>query len=181
MSARTPAPGDLALIQALINTLDIESGRDDLTTAGGMAAFLSAHDLPGAPVGPEEVAAIFALRAGLRALAAVNAGLEPDRDAFAILNEVGARAPLVVSFEPSGGARLGPAIGGVASTVARLLGIVHDSMVRGTWERLKVCRNESCRWAFYDRSKNHSGRWCTMDVCGNLMKARAYRARARAG
>jgi predicted RNA-binding Zn ribbon-like protein len=47
----------------------------------------------------------------------------------------------------------------------------------GTWERLKVCHNEECRWAFYDASKNRLGRWCNMDVCGARHKMRAYRER----
>ena len=52
----------------------------------------------------------------------------------------------------------------------------------GTWERLKVCRNDECQWAFYDHSRNHSGAWCTMAICGNRMKGRAFRTRrARAG
>ena len=50
-------------------------------------------------------------------------------------------------------------------------------MATGTWERLKVCRQESCRWAFYDNTKNRSGVWCNMASCGNRAKARAYRAR----
>ena len=47
----------------------------------------------------------------------------------------------------------------------------------GTWERLKACRNEDCRWAFYDVSKNRSGSWCDMAVCGARHKMRAYRKR----
>jgi len=47
----------------------------------------------------------------------------------------------------------------------------------GIWSRLKVCPNEACQWAFYDRSRNRSGRWCMMEVCGNRMKARSFRQR----
>ncbi len=42
-----------------------------------------------------------------------------------------------------------------------------------------VCSSDTCQWAFYDRSKNRSGRWCSMQVCGNRTKTRAYRARQR--
>jgi predicted RNA-binding Zn ribbon-like protein len=35
-------------------------------------------------------------------------------------------------------------------------------------------------WAFYDRSKNRSGHWCSMRVCGNRAKARQFRERRRA-
>jgi predicted RNA-binding Zn ribbon-like protein len=54
-----------------------------------------------------------------------------------------------------------------------------EATIAGTWERLKVCRDDECRWAFYDHSKNARGAWCTMRVCGNRAKARAYRERQR--
>ena len=49
----------------------------------------------------------------------------------------------------------------------------------GSWERLKVCADHGCRWAFYDRSKNRQGHWCDMAVCGNRLKNRELRARQR--
>jgi len=54
------------------------------------------------------------------------------------------------------------------------------SALDGTWARLKVCAEDACMWAFYDRSKNRSGNWCSMAVCGNRMKARRHYQRARA-
>ena len=52
------------------------------------------------------------------------------------------------------------------------------AIAEGTWARLKACERDSCRWAFYDRSKNRSGHWCSMDVCGAREKnRRAYRRR----
>jgi predicted RNA-binding Zn ribbon-like protein len=41
------------------------------------------------------------------------------------------------------------------------------------------CGEETCRWLFLDRSKNHSRRWCDMRVCGNRSKARRFQARLR--
>jgi predicted RNA-binding Zn ribbon-like protein len=43
--------------------------------------------------------------------------------------------------------------------------------------RIKTCRASDCGWKFVDQSKNRSRRWCDMSVCGNLAKARRYRAR----
>ena len=68
----------------------------------------------------------------------------------------------------------GDAVGGVT---ARLLVAAVGASSEGTWRRLKACRNEGCMWAFYDASKNRSGSWCTMDVCGSRAKMRAYRRR----
>jgi predicted RNA-binding Zn ribbon-like protein len=39
-------------------------------------------------------------------------------------------------------------------------------------ERLKRC--VACPWLFVDRSKNHSRRWCSMEICGTDEKMRRY-------
>jgi len=41
------------------------------------------------------------------------------------------------------------------------------------------CTEETCRWLFLDRSKNHSRRWCDMRVCGNRSKAQRFYAQFR--
>ena len=67
--------------------------------------------------------------------------------------------------------------GQVERVVGRLLAEAVRAEAEGRWGRLKACFNEECRWAFYDASKNRSGRWCTMQVCGARHKMRAYRER----
>jgi len=44
-------------------------------------------------------------------------------------------------------------------------------------DHVRMCGSETCRWLFYDTSKNHSRRWCDMKVCGNRMKARRFQKR----
>ena len=44
--------------------------------------------------------------------------------------------------------------------------------------QIKTCCGTNCGWKFVDRSKNGSRRWCDMAVCGNLAKARKYRAQS---
>jgi predicted RNA-binding Zn ribbon-like protein len=44
-------------------------------------------------------------------------------------------------------------------------------------ERMRSCASGACRWLFLDTSKNHTRRWCKMQVCGNRMKARRFQAR----
>jgi predicted RNA-binding Zn ribbon-like protein len=88
-----------------------------------------------------------------------------------------AAALLQPRFDPAGGWHLDPGADGVDGAMARLAAVVVDAMGDGTWSRLKPCRNHGCRWLFYDHSTNRSGTWCTMSVCGNRRKARAYRRR----
>jgi predicted RNA-binding Zn ribbon-like protein len=69
---------------------------------------------------------------------------------------------------------------GAAGALGRIVAFVVDAIADGTWSRLKACLNDECQWAFYDSARNRSAKWCSMAVCGNRMKARAFRAR-RAG
>jgi predicted RNA-binding Zn ribbon-like protein len=66
---------------------------------------------------------------------------------------------------------------GIDRPIGELLISVTASMAAGSWNRLKICANDACQEAFYDTSRNRSGRWCSMAKCGNRMKGRAYRFR----
>jgi predicted RNA-binding Zn ribbon-like protein len=68
----------------------------------------------------------------------------------------------------------------VPGALSRILAVVYTAMADESWHRLKACRLDDCQWAFYDQSKNRSRTWCSMKVCGNRAKARAYRERQRA-
>ena len=64
---------------------------------------------------------------------------------------------------------------GAGDPLAHVVAIAFRAMLEGTWPRLKACRN--CKWAFYDYSKNRAASWCSMQLCGNRLKTRAYRSR----
>lgn len=47
-------------------------------------------------------------------------------------------------------------------------------------ERVGQCQDpRGCGWLFLDTTRNHSRRWCAMDDCGSLDKARRYYHRGR--
>jgi predicted RNA-binding Zn ribbon-like protein len=108
---------------------------------------------------------------------AANNGREVDPAAVQALNRAGERARLSVRFKKDGGATLVSGSGGMDGAIGGVLAAAHAAMGDGTWGRLKVCANGGCAWAFYDRSRNRSSRWCSMAVCGNRTKTRAYRQR----
>ena len=66
---------------------------------------------------------------------------------------------------------------GIDAVFGQLSAIIYTASMDGTWQRLRICRNDVCRWAFYDASKNRSGVWCSMAVCGSRIKARSWRKR----
>jgi predicted RNA-binding Zn ribbon-like protein len=87
---------------------------------------------------------------------------------------------LRVSFDPSGEPRLRPVEGKedrVEKAMVLMIAAVMRSAVEGTWGRLKACRDEGCRWVFYDSAKNCSGTWCYTNICGARHKMRTDRVR----
>ncbi|MET9449997.1 CGNR zinc finger domain-containing protein [Streptomyces cinerochromogenes] len=166
MSERSAAPGGLALIESLVNTLDIETGADSLDTPEGRARLgITEAGLAGARE----------LRESLRAALLAHAGHPPHR-AVTPLNALLARAPLYVAVdEEDGSARLTPADPG--PLLSRVAAAVAEALVAGTWARLKACEADTCHWAYYDRSPAGRGRWCSMQVCGARAKMRRYRAK----
>lgn len=169
MNDRAPAPGGLALVQALVNTLDLESGADALQTPEGRAPFGIA---PG-----EDAAAARELRESLRVACLAHAGHGPHAVAVAPpLSQLLAVAPLLVRVDAEdGSASLAPADPG--PLVSRVAAAIAEAVAAGTWKRLKACEAPDCHWAYYDRSPAGRSRWCDMGVCGARAKMRAYRAR----
>jgi predicted RNA-binding Zn ribbon-like protein len=178
-----PAPGALALVQAFVNSVELDTGEEALSNPEGLREWLAERELlaPSETVTDGDVRRAIELREGLRALLLANNDGELEERAVTSLNRAAARAGMRVRFDPTGMPGLEPDATGVDAALARLLAIVATARADGTWPRLKACREDTCQWAFYDQSKNRSGRWCTMDVCGNRSKARAYRTRRGAG
>ncbi|WP_437087376.1 CGNR zinc finger domain-containing protein [Streptomyces sp. enrichment culture] len=166
MSERAPAPGGLALVESLVNTLDVETGADSLGTPEGRARFGLTED---------EVPAAVELRESLRAVLLAHAGHPPHRPVTP-LGELLAEGPLLVTVDAAdGSAALAPARPG--SLTARIAAAVAEALIAGTWTRLKACEAADCLWAYYDRSPAGRGRWCSMRVCGARAKMRRYRAK----
>ena len=176
---RQEAPGRLELVREFVNTNDLEGDDEKLASPAGLAGWLRAHALleADAQVGEKELERAIAVREALRAQLKANNGFERDPGAAATLHEAANRAGIALSFDEAGASSLEPRTPGADGAIGRLLTIVHEAEHQGTWARLKACPWHTCQWAFYDNTKNASGVWCTMEVCGNRAKAKAYRER----
>jgi predicted RNA-binding Zn ribbon-like protein len=179
---RASAPGRLELVQAFVNTNDIERRRDKFRTREGMRAWLADHglidvrdDLSGAGF-----ARLLEVRESLRALALANTGCDLDLEALGRLNRTARQTRLYVQFGEAGEGWLQAAEEGLDRALGVIIGIVFEAMKDGSWPRMKACRRDACHWLFFDHSKSGSSIWCSMDPCGNRMKTAAYRRRKRA-
>lgn len=175
------APQPLYLVQRFVNSVDLETGEDELATPDALRDWLVERGLmeSTAPVTAADVRRAVDVREGLRAVLRHNNGLPLDEERVERLDRAVRRAGVRVRFVPGSDPELVPDAEGVDGAIARLMAIVAAAVEHDRWERLKACPREECEWAFYDKSKNRSGRWCTMESCGNIEKARAFRERRR--
>jgi predicted RNA-binding Zn ribbon-like protein len=177
MSERETATGDLGLVQAFVNTLDMEPGSEELEDPRSLHDWLVSKGLmEGAQsVGDPDLKHAIALREAMRSVIGGNSGLRIYPIDLATLNEAATASRLRMKFGADGHARLEPEAVGAVGAMGRLVASLYAAMQTEEWDRLKLCGSGTCRWAFYDRSKNHSSRWCTMASCGNREKARRFR------
>ncbi|GAA4728186.1 CGNR zinc finger domain-containing protein [Phytohabitans rumicis] len=157
-------PGQLALVGAFVNTLDVEEGTDEL------AQWLAARG----PVEPGDADLALALRTALRAELT-----DHDGAVRAELDRLAAGLPLRARFTADG-VELAAVGAGVRGALASVVAEVVLAEREGAWTRLKICREDTCQYAFYDWSKNSSKTWCGAS-CGNRNKTRAYRQRRIVG
>jgi hypothetical protein len=147
---------DVELVLDFLNTVDVEQHADVLDDPVLWLAWLAERALE--PGDPKHVRAV---RDGLRGC--VGGPEAPPPPGADVRIEVVDGSARLVAAEVTGA---------VLAAASRLV-------VLGDWERMKICPADECQWAFFDRSRNRSRTWCSMQVCGNREKARAWRERAK--
>jgi predicted RNA-binding Zn ribbon-like protein len=181
-STSPPAPGNLELLQRFTN-LHVHRA-DELTTdppAEVIREFLVERDLltPNERFTEKDRETFLALRDAIRGL------IEADDDALIatedaeVIDRIGLAAGLHPHFHAAHPPTLEPKGKGVAAAFGAVVAIAFVSAFDGSFDHLKLCASQTCRAVFYDRSKNHSGRWCSMSTCGNRNKVKAWRERQR--
>ena len=174
----TAAPGALETVRDFVNTVEIEDAADPLGPADSLARWC---EETGLCRGADEAALsrLRQFREGLRRVLEANAGDGDPAERWRDLEPYAAQTGYEMYISPKGMPALRACGSGVDGAISALLAIAYEAIGEGTWWRLKACRKHSCRWAFYDRSKNGSGAWCSMRVCGNRAKAQRRRAREK--
>lgn len=160
-------------MQAFVNTLDIENGVEELVTPEALRAALPLAD---EPLDDADLAHAIAVREALRGLLLANNGGAVSREARSVLDRAAAAAHLTLAVDEGGRAELVPRAAGLDGALGVVLAAAYGAMADGSWARLKACPREVCHWIFYDASRNRSGKWCAMSLCGNRTKKARLRA-----
>ncbi|MBV8197322.1 MAG: CGNR zinc finger domain-containing protein [Candidatus Eremiobacteraeota bacterium] len=169
------APGGLELIRRFVNTAELPSGPDELDSVEKASAWCLSYGL--APVKDRtHLGLLLGFRETLRDLLFANNGEGDPSAAWESLRPFLASTRLRLAVSSDRGLELSPEDKG---PIASLLATVYESQLLGTWPRLRACRKSSCRFAYYDRTKNASRAWCSMASCGNQAKAQRRRQRER--
>ena len=175
------APGHVRLVGDFVNTVEHQTAEESLETPAQLHQWFAERGIlgPEAHLTPGDLALARTLREGLRNVLLTHAGHQPDPAAIDALNRMLASVDVRVEFDHAGRQRLVPATSGTfQQAFTPILEAIRLSAQDQTWERLKVCARDSCRWAFYDTSRNRAGRWCSMAGCGNHVKMkRSYATR----
>jgi len=171
-------------IELFANTFDLESGRDELAAPGELRRWLAEQGLigSGVPVDEADHRMCLGLRTGIREILSVPVE-EPAPHHLARADALLAELPVLVSLASAAGGRPvlvpEPGLAPVRRAYALLALDWVELAITGQVVRLKSCAEHTCRWVFWDGSKNQSRRWCSMRVCGNRTKARRHTERAR--
>ena len=178
MADRQTASGGLGLIQAFVNTVDLQDGPEELTDPNTLKTWLVAKGLMDQTqdVEASDLKNAIALREAIRGVIGASSSARIYPVDIATLNGAAIASGLRMRFGADGKPRLEPAVSGAVGAMGRIVATLYSAMEDESWTRLKLCGSQTCRWAFYDRSKNHSSRWCKMASCGNREKARRFRA-----
>jgi len=169
-----PAPEHARIVREFVNTVEWQVDEDAWQAPEDLAAWCGTH--LGLEVGGLDEADLLQarrVREGLRALLLMNAGHDPLPTDLHRLDEALGALPLRMRVTPGGELRLAPAGGGpLAEPLGVVLAAMEAARSAGAWPRLKACSRDTCRWAYWDASRNGSARWCSMAGCGNFVKMR---------
>jgi predicted RNA-binding Zn ribbon-like protein len=176
-----PAPDGLELVRSFVNTRDLDNQADELADADAAARWLEHRGLADRAKRPtaRELTRLVEAREAFRTLLVANAtdGNAPD-EAVAVLNALADRCGMATRLTgAASAATTATTARGIDLALGRMLQTAFDAIAAGTWPRLKACPSPTCHWAYYDRSRNRTSRWCDMGLCGNRAKRDARRVR----
>ncbi|MGW3607604.1 CGNR zinc finger domain-containing protein [Micromonospora sp. NPDC005161] len=173
-------PATVRLVRDFVNTFEPQIDDEMLTSPDRLRDWFVERDLMAmdAHLGPADLNVAVTVREGLRAVLLGHAGHHADPTALDRLNQALAGVPVTLRFADDGHHLVAADSAPLNRALAGLVDAIRVCGEDGSWPRLKVCARDTCRWAYYDASRNQARRWCSMAGCGNYVKMkRAYAVR----
>jgi predicted RNA-binding Zn ribbon-like protein len=180
VSQEAAVPSAVRLVRDFVNTFEPQIDEESLTTPDRLRDwFVERQLMPAdARLRPSDLARAVTIREGLRSVLLGHAGHSTDPAALGHLNQALAEVPVRLAFTDDGYHLVSTPSTALDHALGQLVDAIRQCGEDHTWLRLKVCARDTCRWAFYDASRNQARRWCSMAGCGNHIKMqRAYAAR----
>ena len=139
MSERETAGGELGLIQAFVNTVDLDPGVEELKDPNTLRAWLVANKLmPGHhPVDDSDLKNALAVREAMRGVIGGNSALPIYPVDLATLNSAAAASRLRMRFAPDGRPRLEPEASGAVGAIGRLVAALYRHLPMGVLRPLQ--------------------------------------------
>lgn len=182
--SEVPLLGDHLALDLLNTEVQAEGGVVDLwATDEDVSQWLARHDVVPARVGKHAPPGLLArgreLRAAVRAAITARKAGQP-----VVVDALNDHLTAYLTFPRLRQDRAGSLVlsrDAISDAPAALLGPVAEAaatlLVEGDFSLVRQCEHPDCILWFYDRTKSHKRRWCSMAVCGNRHKAARFRER----
>ncbi len=161
-SSPPPAPDDLRLVQAFVNTASREDGSEELTSPEELAEHLvSLRLLPaGTRLTRADLERAIEVREALRSLVLANSGAALSEETVAHLRRVASSVAIELRLGTDGLARFRSSAEDFERVLGQFFEIVAEAQLTGLWSRFKACASSACRQLFFDSSSRGNGTWC---------------------
>ena len=162
---------------------------DWLEAEGALGADQAKRIREAARAAPERARALWSraleLREALRRVFEARVrGEAPPREALARLeaeHALGAAFARLAWRHGQGRWELDASVGAPDALLQPIVQSALELLTAESLARVRRCGNPTCLWLFIDATRNRSRRWCEMASCGNVLKVRRHRERARKG
>src|SRR5260370_2137094 len=150
MSERETASGELGLVQAFVNAVEMAPLKERLTGANTLQAWLFANGLldgRSRPLDESDLKHAVAVREAMRGVIGGNSGYPVYPVDLATLNEAATTSRLRMRFAPDGRPRLEPEASGAVGAMGRLVATPYSPMPAQYLTPINLCTSPQPRAA----------------------------------
>lgn len=170
-------PASASLLAGFLNSRHFGDVQPDLLASPDLARPVLSNLGAGA-VTPARLAVLRQVRTALTAVIGDDPGEAGRAAAWDELSVLLSSVTFRLAFSPGAGSLLQVS----GDEAAGAIGLAITGLANaGVWDRLRLCANPGCLYAFFDTTRSRTRRWHSYEICGNRLNVAAHRARAASG